>query len=157
MTKVEYQTQINAPVQKVYEYYTDPNNIQEAWPRDIIKESKDVSGSKNEEGSEMRVKGQYMGKEEEMRLQIVDKEQNRRLVTQQVQGPFKKWESIQEFQASDGRTTHIRHTIDYELPTTGKIANMLSGSQADNKMREGLHQAAQSVKQKLESSKAGIE
>ena len=57
MTKVEYQTQINAPVQKVYEYYTDPNNIQEAWPRDIVKESKDVSGSKNEEGSEMRVKG----------------------------------------------------------------------------------------------------
>ena len=89
----------------------------------------------------MRVKGQYMGKEEEMRLQIVDKEQNRRLVTQQVQGPFKKWESIQEFQGSDGRTTHIRHTIDYELPTTGKIANMLSGSQADNKMREGMHQA----------------
>jgi uncharacterized protein YndB with AHSA1/START domain len=39
MTKVEYQTQINAPVQKVYEYYTDPNNIQEAWPRDIVKES----------------------------------------------------------------------------------------------------------------------
>jgi uncharacterized protein YndB with AHSA1/START domain len=30
MTKVEYQTQINAPVQRVYEYYTNPNNIQEA-------------------------------------------------------------------------------------------------------------------------------
>jgi hypothetical protein len=48
-----------------------------------------------------------MGKEEEMRLQVVDKEQNRRLVTQQVQGPFKKWESIQEFQDNYGRTTHI--------------------------------------------------
>jgi hypothetical protein len=84
-----------------------------------------------------------MGKEEEMRLQVVNKEQNRRLVTQQVQGPFKKWESIQEFQGSDSRTTHVRHTIDYELPTTGKIANKLSGNQADNKMREGLQQAAQ--------------
>jgi uncharacterized protein YndB with AHSA1/START domain len=83
MTKVEYQTQINAPVQRVYEYYTNPNNIQEAWPQDIVKESEDVSGSKNEEDSEMRVKGQYMGKEEEMRLQVVDKVQNRRLVTKQ--------------------------------------------------------------------------
>jgi len=64
MTKVEYQTQINAPVQRVYEYYTNPNNIQEAWPRDIVKESENVSGQKSEEGSEMRVKGQYMGKEE---------------------------------------------------------------------------------------------
>ena len=158
MSQIRYDVEINAPVERVYEYYTNPDNIKEAWPQDIVKESESLSSStKNEEGSEMRVKGQYMGKEEEMRLQIVDKEQNRKLVTQQVQGPFKKWESIQEFQGSDGRTTHIRHTIDYELPTTGKIANMLSGSQADNKMREGCIKAAQTVKQKLESGKAGIE
>ncbi|HEY7572249.1 MAG TPA: SRPBCC family protein [Nitrososphaeraceae archaeon] len=151
MTKVEYQTQINASVQRVYEYYTNPNNIQEAWPHDIVKESEDVSNSKNEEGSEMRVKGQYMGKEEEMRLQVVDKEQNKRLVTKQTQGPFKSWESIQEFQGNGTNTTHIKHTIDFELPTTGKIANLLSGSQADNKIKEALEQAAQTVKQKLES------
>jgi ligand-binding SRPBCC domain-containing protein len=151
MTKVEYQTQINAPVQRVYEYYTNPNNIQEAWPHDIVKESEDLSDSKNEEGSEMRVKGQYMGKEEEMRLQVVDKEQNKRLVTKQTQGPFKSWESIQEFQGNGTNTTHIKHTVDYELPTSGKIANTLSGSQADNKIRQALEQAAQTVKQKLES------
>jgi ligand-binding SRPBCC domain-containing protein len=158
MSQIKYDVEINAPVKRVYEYYTNPDNIKEAWPPDIVKESESLSSStKNEEGSEMKVKGKYMGKEEEMRLQVVDKEQNRRLVTHQVQGPFKKWESIQEFQDNDGRSTHIRHTIDYELQTTGKIANMLSGSQADNKMREGLQQAAQAVKQKLESHKAGLE
>jgi ligand-binding SRPBCC domain-containing protein len=97
MTKVQYEIEIKAPVEKVYEYYTNPNNIQEAWPRDIVKESEDVSGSKNEEGSEMRVKGQYMGKEEEMRLQVVDKEENKRLVTRQIQGPFKKWVAYKNF------------------------------------------------------------
>ena len=152
MTKVEYQTQINASVQRVYEYYTNPNNIQEAWPQDIVKESEDVSGSKNEEGSEIRVKGQYMGKEEEMRLQVVDKEDNRKLVTKQTQGPFKRWDSIQEFQPSGTNATRVKHSIDFELPTTGKIANTLSGSQADNKIREALEQATQTVKQKLESS-----
>lgn len=151
MTKVQYEIEIKAPVEKVYEYYTNPNNIQEAWPRDIVKESEDVSGSKNEEGSEMRVKGQYMGKEEEMRLQVVDKEENKRLVTRQIQGPFKKWDSIQEFHGNGTNATHVKHSIDFELPTTGKIANMLSGSQADNKIREALEQAAQTVKQKLES------
>lgn len=45
----------------------------------IVKESESVSGSKGEEGSEMKVKGQYVGKEEEMRLEVVEKEQNRRL------------------------------------------------------------------------------
>jgi ligand-binding SRPBCC domain-containing protein len=150
MSKVQYETEVNAQVEKVYEYYTNPDNIKESWPRDIVKESESVSGSKSEEGSEMRVKGQYMGKEEEMKLQVVDKEPNRRLVTRQTEGPFKKWESIQEFQGN-GNTTHIRHTIDYELPTAGKIANTLSGSQADNKIRQGLEQAAQTVKRKLES------
>nr|MDQ3971004.1 SRPBCC domain-containing protein [Thermoproteota archaeon] len=81
MANIQYETEINAPVEKVYEYYTNPDNIKEAWPRDIVKESETVSGSKGEEGSEMKVKGQYMGKEEEMRLEVAEKEQNRRLVT----------------------------------------------------------------------------
>ena len=150
MTKVEYQIEISAPNEKVYEYYTNPDNIREAWPQDIVKESENVSGSKGEEGSEMKVKGEYMGKKEEMKLQVVDKEPNRKLVTRQTDGPFKKWESIQEFHGN-GNTTHIRHTIEYELPTSGKIANTLSGNQADNKIKQGLEQAAQTVKQKLES------
>ena len=156
MANIQYETDINAPVEKVYEFYTNPDNIKEAWPRDIVKESESVSGSKSEEGSEMKVKGQYMGKEEEMRLEVAEKEQNRRLVTRQIEGPFKKWESTQEFEGrGEGRnSTHVRHSIDYELPTTGKIANMLSGSQADNKIRQGLEQAAQTVKQKLESGQA---
>ena len=153
MVNVQYETEINAPVKRVFEYYTNPDNIKEAWPRDIVKESESVSGSKSEEGSEMKVKGEYMGKEEEMRLEVADKEQNRRLVTRQTQGPFKKWGSTQEFQGN-GNSTHIKHSIDYELPTTGEIANMLSGSQADSKIRKGLEQAAQTVKQKLESDSA---
>jgi uncharacterized protein YndB with AHSA1/START domain len=62
MTKVQYEIDIEAPVERVYEYYTNPDNIKEAWPRDIVKESEALSSSKNEEGSEMRVKGQYMEK-----------------------------------------------------------------------------------------------
>jgi uncharacterized protein YndB with AHSA1/START domain len=30
MTRVEYETDINAPVERVYEYYTNPDNIKEA-------------------------------------------------------------------------------------------------------------------------------
>jgi uncharacterized protein YndB with AHSA1/START domain len=46
MTKVQYQTEINAPIEKVYECYTNPDNIQKVWPQDIVKESENVSGSK---------------------------------------------------------------------------------------------------------------
>lgn len=150
MTRIEYEVDINAPVERVYEYYTNPDNIKEAWPRDIVKESQSTSPSKNEPGSEMKVKGEYMGKQEEMRLQVAEKEQNRRLVTRQVEGPFQRWESTQEFQG-DASRTHVRHVIEYDLPTGGKVADFMTGSQADDKIRQGLEQAAQTVRQKLES------
>ena len=105
----------------------------------------------------MKVTGEYMGKKDEMTLEVVQKEQNKRLVTKQTEGPFQRWESIQEFQSSGNgnttTTTLVNHTINYELPTTGKIANVLTGSQAENKIRQGIEQAAQTVKQRLESAK----
>ena len=91
MTKIQYEVDINASVQQVFEYYTNPDNIKKAWPQDIVKESESLSGSKNEEGSEMKVKGEFMGKEDEMILKVSDKEQNKRLVTEQKEGPFKTW------------------------------------------------------------------
>ena len=42
---------------------------------------------------------------------------------------------------------------DKEVYATGKVANFLTGSQAENKIRQGIEQAAQTVKQKLESIK----
>ena len=151
MTKIQYEVDINASVQQVFEYYTNPDNIKKAWPQDIVKESESLSGSKNEEGSEMKVKGEFMGKEDEMILEVSDKEQNKRLVTEQKEGPFKTWISTQEFNQNNGQNTHIKHIIEYELPTTGKIANILTGDQAKNKIQQSLQQAAQTVKQKLES------
>ena len=149
MPEIKYEIQIDAPVRSVYEYYTDPENIK-TWPSDIVEESEDISGTKNEEGTEMKVKGEFMGQEEQMKLEVIQKEENKKLVTKQTEGPFKRWESVQEFQGN-GNSTHVKHVINYELPTTGKIANLLSGSQADNKLRDGLEQAANTVKQKLES------
>src|SRR5919112_3597247 len=155
MTTIQTQIEINAPVERVFEFYTNPDNIKESWPRVIVKESENVSGQKSEEGSEMKVTGEYMGKKDEMILEVVQKEQNKRLVTKQTDGPFQRWDSIQEFQSSGNNsstTTLVNHTINYELPTTGKIANVLTGSQAENKIRQGIKQAAQTVKQRLESS-----
>lgn len=152
MTTISTNVQIQAPVEQVFEFYTNPDNIKESWPRDIVKESENVSGQKSEEGSEMKVEGEYMGKKDEMILEVAQKEQNKKLVTKQTQGPFQSWESIQEFQSNGNNSTKVNHTINYELPTTGKIANFLTGSQAEDKIRQGIEQAAQTVKQRLESN-----
>jgi hypothetical protein len=45
-------------VETVYEYYTNPDNLKEAWPQDIVKESESLSSAtKNEEGSERSIHG----------------------------------------------------------------------------------------------------
>jgi ligand-binding SRPBCC domain-containing protein len=150
MARIQTEVDINAPIDRVFEFYTNPDNIKETWPRDVVKESESTTESKNEPGSEMRVAGEQMGIWKEMRLQVAEKEQNRRLVTRQTEGPFKRWESTQEFQGDNNRT-HVRHVIDYELPTSGKVADMFTGGQADDRIRSGMEQAAQTVKQRLES------
>lgn len=142
---------IDAPVEKVFEYYTNPDNIKGSWPGDLVKKSQNVSGQTGEEGSEMKVEGQYMGKSKEMILEVTQKEQNKRLVTRQTDGPFESWESIQEFQNNGDTSTMVSHTIKYELPTTTKVGNFLMGNQAEDKIKEGLEQAAQTVKSKLET------
>lgn len=152
MTKIQAEIIINAPIGEVFEYYTNPENIKQSWPSDIIKESERISGQSNEEGVEMKVEGQYMGKREEMIIEITENDQNNRLVTRQTEGPFQSWESIQEFQSNGEKATLVKHVINYQLPKTGKIVNFLTGSQSEDKLRQGMEQAAQTVKQKLESS-----
>ncbi len=151
MTKIQTEIIINAPIGEVFKYYTNPDNIKQSWPSDIIKESGNISGQSNEEGAEMKVEGQYMGKREEMIIEVAQKEPNKRLVTRQTEGPFQSWESIQEFQSNGDKATLVNHVINYQLPKTGKIVNFLTGSQAEDKLRQGIEQAAQTVKQKLES------
>ena len=42
MTSIRTEVEISAPVDRVYEYYTNPDNIKESWPRDIVKESESL-------------------------------------------------------------------------------------------------------------------
>ena len=59
---------------------------------------------------------------------------------------------MQEFQINGNNSTRATHTINYELPTTGKIANVLTGSHAESKIKQGIEQSAQTVIERLESS-----
>lgn len=68
-----------------------------------------------------------------MELKGTEKEHNnnKRLVTRQKEGTFKAWQSIQKFQNYAGlNQTHVKSIINYELPTSGKIANIVTVNQA---------------------------
>jgi ligand-binding SRPBCC domain-containing protein len=151
MTTLTYEIDVNAPVEMVYNFCTNPDNIKNTWPPDIVKESTTLSGAKGEKGSTFKIKGHYAGKDEEMRMMVTESRPNNKFMTKQTEGPFKKWESIQEFQGGDNKT-HIKHTIDYELPATGKILRIVTHKDADKKIREGMEEYIQALKYEMESS-----
>ena len=67
----------------------------------IVKESENVSGQKSEEGSEMKVKGEYMGKKDEMILEVVQKEQNKYLLHVKLKVHFKLGKAFKSFKAME--------------------------------------------------------
>lgn len=151
MTTIKSEIMIDAPIQTVFEYYANPDNIKDSWPHDLVKETENLSGQKSEEGSEIKVEGEYLGKSNEMIIELAQKEQDKRLVTRQTSGPFQSWESIQEFLSNGNTTTMVIHTINYELPKPGKIANFLTGNKVKDKIKQGLEHAGQTAKTKLET------
>src|SRR4029078_8139891 len=102
---------IDAPLWIVFEYYTDPEYIKQSWPSDIIIESESISGQSSEEGAEMIVEGRYLGNREEMIIEVTQKEQNKRLVTRQTEGPFERGESILECQTKGDKATLVSEVI----------------------------------------------
>jgi uncharacterized protein YndB with AHSA1/START domain len=97
LTNIKYELEIDAPIGKVYEYYTDPENIKKTWPSDIVKESGDISGAKNEEGAEIEVMGEYMGQEEQMKLEVTQKEENKNLSQNKLKGHLRNGKVFKNF------------------------------------------------------------
>lgn len=152
MPTLSYEVDVKAPVDKVYNYCTDIDRQKEAWSPEIVKEATVISGTKGQKGSMFKIKGHYAGKDEEMRMMVTERLPNSRFETKQTEGPFKKWDSVQEFEKKGDDTTLVKHTVNYELPATGKVFRMVSHRDADAKLREGLEQYIQSLKHRIESS-----
>jgi ligand-binding SRPBCC domain-containing protein len=151
MTTLSYEVDVKAPVEKVYNYCTNLDNIKDAWSPELVKSATNISGTQGEKGSMYKLTGHYAGKDEEMRMMVVERWPNNKFMTKQTEGPFKKWESVQEFRGRDDNSTHVKYTINYELPTTGKVFRMVTHRDADDKIREGVEQYVQTIRHRLES------
>ena len=66
--------------------------------------------------------------------------------------PFQSWERIEEFQnKGNGNMSGVNHTIIYQQSATWTLW-FLNKSPAEDKIIQGIQQAAQKVKQSLESN-----
>ncbi len=64
---------------------------------------------------------------------------------------------IQEFFGGQNAATHVKETIEYELPLTEKIANMFNREQTNREVKKALKtRSFQMAKHRIESSAPAI-
>jgi len=125
MGRVEIVTEIEAPLEKVFAYNADPKSLEKAAPEAEAK----VEITSDEPvgvGTTFHLSAVIAGQEMEGDMEIVELEENRRIVQRMTKGDLKSLEMTDVFEATD-KGTKVTTTWDYELPYSlvGKVLDKL--------------------------------
>jgi uncharacterized protein YndB with AHSA1/START domain len=129
MAKVERSIQINAPVEKVYDYLVDPNNLPEIWPS--LVEVKDIQRSPGGEVSSYKWTYKMAGMRFEGTTEITELVPNQRLIIKDsggIQGT--RTTTIQP--VDDGTRLAVEQEYTVPVPLLGRLAEPFILKQNEN-------------------------
>jgi uncharacterized protein YndB with AHSA1/START domain len=119
MTRIEKTIEMRVPIEKVFEFISDPENIiqHKLGPDDLIKEAKIERLTKGSIGKgsiwhwRAKLGGRILGWDDE----YIEWEPPRRWATEQKGGVFKKWGTMYKF---DSTASEVKYTIivEYDQP-----------------------------------------
>ena len=67
-------------------------------------------------GTTFRIVGDFNGKRLEWDCETTEFEREEKISAKMIQGPFKKWEIINEFKSLDDNLTKVTMTVNYDMP-----------------------------------------
>ena len=146
MGRVEYFIEIEAPVEKVFAFYTDFKNQEKMLPEDAEAKIELTSEGSIGVGTTFTFSGVVGGREIASESEVVEFEKNRRFVSRQTKGDMKRFDSTVVFEATD-RGTKVFETVDYELPyaVLGKIMDWLKAGKDIERFTKGWHEKAKEI------------
>ncbi|QGJ70562.1 Hypothetical protein PBC10988_22590 [Planctomycetales bacterium 10988] len=115
MHQYQYEQILAYPVQQVFELHTQPKQILRMLPQDVNSELVEAPPELSQ-GSEMEIRFQVFGVQQSVRTKLLEYEQNRRLVDQQLKGPFRFWQQTHLFEILDDEQTKLIYQVDFEPP-----------------------------------------
>lgn len=141
---IERTTLIDAPVEKVFAYYSDPQNLPEVWPSllEVTDVERDADGHPRRFGWVYKMAGmRFSGTTENTEF-----EPNRRYVAESKGGISSTITTV--FEAKSGKT-ELRETVRYSVPVPllGKVAQRFLEKLNENEV-EIIHA---NLKAKMES------
>lgn len=150
MDKIDKSIVIQAPIEKVFEFVTKPENFAKAQPPEagtkIITSPKGPPKVGNVWKMGMKAGGQAYEWENEV-TEVID---NKKVSRRQKGGPFKKLEWTQSFEASEGGTRFSMKS-EYEMPYSilGKIIDKLK---IEKEMDKNFDHFMKKMKELIEKS-----
>jgi ligand-binding SRPBCC domain-containing protein len=150
MGRVESSVEIEAPVEKVFVFFSNPKNQEKIFV-DYSMKMEDVSEQPPGVGTKYRTSCVVAGTKVKPHFhEVVEFEKNRRIVDREVKGgggSMKKEELTYAFGATD-RGTKVTLTIDYKLPYSviGEVLDKLRMRKAfENFSKDGVQRAKEII------------
>lgn len=143
MITVEKSVQINKPIEDVFAYATNIENVTK-WQEGV--ESIEVEGDPNAVGGKYTEVRKFLGREMRTSLEITAYESNAKWAAKVLEGPV-PYEVVASYEPADGGTNVTMH-IDGEPSGFFKLAQGAVQKQLDKSMEEDL----QRLKEQVEAS-----
>lgn len=153
MTLVSKSIEIKAPVDTVFTYFARPEHVSDQMtdkgvgmtviPMDI-KEGMGV-------GTTFRIISDFGGKRLEWDCETTQFDREERISAKQIDGPFKKWNITNEFEAIGQNMTRVTMTVDYEMPF-GPLGAIMDKAKFAKSAERGMETALYKVRGLLEGN-----
>jgi len=144
---------IKAPVDTVFTYFARPEHVSDQMtdkgvgmtviPMDI-KEGMGV-------GTTFRIVSDFGGKRLEWDCETTEFAREERICARQTEGPFKKWEITNQFEALGENLTRVTMTVDYEMPF-GPLGAIMDKAKFAKSAERGMETALYKVRGLLEGN-----
>jgi uncharacterized membrane protein len=152
MTTISKSMTINSPVSEVFTYFARPEHMADQFPENmglniIPIEVKNGFGV----GTIFRISGDFDGKRLEWDCETIDYIPHRKIVAKMIEGPFKKWQIVVEFEEINEKLTKTGITVDYDMPL-GPLGSFMDKVKLKKIAERGIENGLYRVKALLEGT-----
>ena len=143
---------INSPVSEVFTYFARPEHMADQFPENmglniIPIEVKNGFGV----GTIFRISGDFDGKRLEWDCETIDYIPHRKIVAKMIEGPFKKWQIVVEFEEISEKVTKTGISVDYDMPM-GPLGSFIDKVKLKKIAERGIENGLYRVKALLEGT-----
>ena len=152
MTTISKSMEIKAPLSEVFTYFARPEHMADQFPENmglniIPLDVKNGFGV----GTVFRISGDFDGKKLEWDCETIDYIPQRRIVAKMVDGPFKRWKIVVDFEEVNSNSTKIAMHVDYDMPL-GPLGGLMDKVKLKKTAERGMENGLYRVKALLEGT-----